>query len=353
MVEISGAIIWESIEEKKGEMMLKEKYHQILEKLSSFYSFLLVTHPNPDGDALGSSLAIYHLLKEANKEVQLVYDGFLDPKLSFLLENVNYSHLSQFEFSEVEALIAFDIGDKKRIQKAIDGVKDFHPFVINIDHHASNRGFGDIDLIAPWASSTGEIVYHLLRTGEIFIHSCTATALYTAIATDTGFFTFSNTTPSSLKSASELLEMGAELAKITEHIVRSKSYALFQLEREYLNSLQFSPNHHIVWGVVPREMVEKYQVPLAQVGDFVEIPRNIDTIAISALFRDEDTPGKVKISLRSNDNELDMNRFANSFGGGGHARAAGAVVEGSLEEVVEKIIHHLFEYYEKIKKEAP
>lgn len=332
---------------------MKEKYHQILEKVSEFNSYLIAAHPTPDGDAIGATVAFYYFLKHMNKEVTLVLDGYVDSKYDFLLQGIPYTLFPQGTDRPYECFIAFDIGDKRRIKNILEAQEPHKPYLINIDHHPSNRGFGHIDLVDPSASSTGEMVYHVFQAGGISIDPLTATALYGAIASDTGFFCYSNTSPSALKAASELLERGADQEKLTYHLVRSKPLNLFKLEAEYLSHIQFSPNQKILWGVIPRQLCEKYGVSIFQVGDFVEIPRNLEGVMISVLIRDDEKEGQLKLSFRSNDSELDVNVFTNGLGGGGHARAAGCVMEGELHSTAEKVMGDLMAYYQDIKKSAP
>lgn len=332
---------------------MRDTYQSIVDKLDEFDSFLLTSHPAPDGDALGSCLAFYDILKKKGKEVTFMVIGYVEHKIKFLLEGIDYVEHPAGKEGQYQCVVAFDIGDPSRIQDVLDAAGAHSPFVINIDHHASNKGFANIDLVDTTASSSGEIVYNVLKEGNLTISPEVATALYTAVASDTGFFTYSNTNSHTLQVASELLNLGAKQEMVTRHVLRSKPLKSFQLEANYVSSVQFSPQGKLVWGVVSREQCEKYGVYLREVSGFIEIPRNIEGVAVSVLFRHSDKDGKVKLSLRSNDSDLDVNVFASRYGGGGHPRAAGCMLEGDLHEKSKEVVESLIEYYREKKGEEP
>jgi phosphoesterase RecJ-like protein len=235
---------------------------KILQKMTEYENYLITAHPTPDGDALGACIAYYYALKNAGKKATIMVHGYLEHKYKFLLENIPYSVFPENIDVAYQCIVVLDVGDRKRVQEILEKTSHQKPFVINIDHHASNRGFANIDLIDASASSCGEMVYYIFKTGKIEFTSAIATALYAAIATDTGFFTYSNTTSASLQASSELLALGADIDKISHHVIRSKPLSVFQLEAEYLSSLQFSTNRHLAWGMVSKELCKKYNTPL-------------------------------------------------------------------------------------------
>ncbi|RME03388.1 MAG: bifunctional oligoribonuclease/PAP phosphatase NrnA [Planctomycetota bacterium] len=326
-------------------------YKKILQKLNQSQNILILTHPNPDGDALGSSVGLYHILKSWGKNAQLLFSGHIEPRIQFLIEEIKYATSPQNLPKNFDCVLVLDIGDHSRIEHTLQHLS--YQLLINIDHHPSNQGFAHLNLVDPQASSTGEILCLLFEHNYTILPLKAAYAFYTAIVSDTGFFSFSNATAKSLATASRLVATGIDTEAIVRHLQRSKPLALFKLEAEYLQQIQFSPHHKIAWGKITEQMCQKYGVNLSEIGGFVEIPRCIQGVEISILFKPSDEDGISKVSLRSNDPQLDVNAFASQFHGGGHTRAAGCTLPYDLKTTEQIIVKHIQEFFQKQKGFPP
>ena len=206
-----------------------------------------------------------------------------------------------------------------------------------IDHHVpSDEPAGDVILTDTTACATGELVYDLARVLDLEITPKIARALYTAILTDTGSFRFSNTTPRCLSIAAELLARGVEPEEMYQRVYASAPLGRVRILGEALATLEVDPEHGLAWMSLPASAVERHDVRSEDLDGIVEHARSVAGTRMALFFRDLGH-GKVKVSFRSTGN-VDVNGFARGFGGGGHAKAAGAMIAGSLEEVREAVI---------------
>ena len=240
--------------------------------------------------------------------------------------------------ASADVILVVDIGDVRRLGTLTDTVRASRVPKLVIDHHeAGDEPPGPIQMIDTTACATGELVYDLAVTLGLPIDTATATALYTAMLTDTGGFRFSNTTPRCHAIAGQLLAAGVDPEDMYRRVYASVPLGRLQLLRDALETLEVDPEYAIAWISVPAGAVERYALRSEDLDGIVEHPRSIAGTRMALFFRDLGH-GKIKVSFRST-GDVDVNRFARSFGGGGHAKAAGALISGDLDEVRSRVVN--------------
>jgi phosphoesterase RecJ-like protein len=237
----------------------------------------------------------------------------------------------------IDVLIVLDISDIKRLGALADTVRKLGVPRIVIDHHVpSDDPAGNVILADTTACATGELVYDLARVLGLEVTPPVARALYTAILTDTGSFRFSNTTPRCLAIAAELLACGVDPEEMYQRVYANAPLGRVRVLAEALGTLEADPEHGLAWLSLGAGATERHDVRSEDLDGIVEHARSIAGTRMALFFRDLGH-GKVKVSFRST-GDVDVNRFARRFGGGGHAKAAGAMIPGSLEEVREVVV---------------
>lgn len=305
--------------------------------------FLVGCHVHPDGDAIGSMLAIGLFLSEIGKKVEMVcLEGV--PSVYNFLEGCQEIKREVTFPEQLEVLICVDCAEKERTALPPEIWKNVGLTVVNIDHHITNVGFGDLNIIDSNVCATGELIYYLFREGRIPIDRKTATALYTAIATDTGFFRYANTSSSVLEVATVLVrDYQVEPAKVAEQVHEQKSFNSIRMLGEVLCTLNWGIDGKVAWMVLDQNLLNKYLVENEETESFVNYARSIEGVEIGILFK-ELRPNEVKLSWRSA-STVDVSKLAAYFGGGGHTRAAGCNITGPIDEVVRKVLDFVADYY--------
>jgi phosphoesterase RecJ-like protein len=298
----------------------------------------LSTHVNSDGDGCGSEAALARVLQARGLKVRIVNPTPWPEMFRFLLDDDVEERSAQGAraLQGIDLLVVLDISDVKRLGQLTDAVRKLEVPKLVIDHHiASDEPPGPVMLSDTTACATGELVYDVATVLEAELTEPIARALYAAILTDTGGFRFSNTSPRCHAIASALLAAGIDPEEMYRRIYASVPAAKLQLLREALSTLRVEPEHGIAWLSVEAGALEQYGLASEDLDGLVEHPRSIVGTRLALFFRDLGH-GKVKVSFRST-GDVDVNRFARQFGGGGHARAAGALVPGALDDVVPRV----------------
>ncbi len=315
---------------------------KIIEILKERDNFLIVSHKSPDGDTIGANFALTASLLKLGKDVVSFCDNNLPFEYQFLLDD-RIPFITETELilnRKFEVMIMVDCSDSGRLSM-FQEFRSNSEILINIDHHRTNDNFGNINLVYPNYSSTGEIVFEILKNGKFYVDKYIATAIYTAILTDTGSFRYSNTNPTTFKVASELLEYGINCWEIAEKVYENKPYKRILLLRDALNSLSLSDNKKVAIMTLHKNIMDKYDATGEDTDGFVNIGRSIAGVEISILIREE--KNGCKLSFRSRGN-LDVAEIAKRLNGGGHKNAAGAFIEKTADEV-ESIIKELIKSY--------
>lgn len=393
--------------------MENSRFDDIIALIERSERILLCTHRKPDGDAVGSIMALYKALNLMGKEVAATCTDELPDQFGFLpdIEQLSQTVPGAHEFivtldcanTEVDRLkyhlegnkihivitpkkgrflkenvsskehidsydliITVDVADIPQLGKLYEEHTELFASlpVINIDHHISNTNFGKINLIDPSACATGEILYDLIRilekkTGKTLITEEVATFLLSAITTDTGSFQNANTTPRAMEIAAELMDQGASQQEIIRYLFRTKKLSTLKLWGKILSRLEVDPVHRLVWSTMTQQDMKETGSKPDDAGDIIdELLVHAPEADIVILFKEDE--GLIAVSLRAKSAEASVVDLAKSFGGGGHPKAAGIKFPGkTLAEVMTKVLNAFQESQKKRlglrdeKKEAP
>ena len=303
--------------------------------IKKFKKFLITSHINPEGDAIGSQVAMAYLLKKLGKESVMLDDSPVPNLLRFMkgTEDISKEMPQDFNF---QAVIILDSPDMARIGRVSGYIKK-DSVIINIDHHISNVNFGKFNWVEPDFSSTGEMVYDLFKAFKVKIDLDDATALYAAIMTDTGSFRYSNTSSKIHHIVAELIDIGVKPYEMHSRIYETSSIEDTNLLGESLQTMKLTEDRKIAWLWVTKDMLKKTKASLEGTEGIINFARSIDGVEIAVLFRETGTDERVKVSFRSK-GKADVNKLAASFGGGGHPTASGCTVLGKLEDVEKKVL---------------
>lgn len=305
---------------------------QVVSALLSFDEITIITHIHPDGDTLGSAFAMCRALEKAGKKVRVVCESEISPRYRFLSNGkANISDKPSGKIVCVD-VASPDMAGKK--------YKDFAEKAdVVIDHHATNHGYGKINLIKADAAACGEIVLELVR--EICeIDKCIADELYTAVSTDTGCFVHANTTAATHRVAAELAELGADIEKLNKLLFKTKTKNAFEIERCAFDTLEFFYGGVIACMLIPLEKIQELCANEDDLEGISSIPIQIEGVKAAVTFRqiEKDT---FKLSVRTT-GEIDGGAVCKSLGGGGHRMAAGCTLFGDYKELKNKMADSLF-----------
>jgi len=318
----------------------RQAFHDVV---SRHRRFLLTTHVNPDGDAIGSEVALALYLRARGKVVHVLNDSVVPPNFAFLTQSVTMEayepELAERRFGEAEAFVVLDTGNRQRIGRLAQHIDRHVLHVVVIDHHVSHNGFGQLNLVEPEASATAEILYDLLRPEAGALTPAIAEALYVALMTDTGSFRYSNTDAPAHRMAAELLHLGVDPQRIHAQVFSHASAGRLRFFGEALASMALVAHGRLVVLEVGPEQFHKHGLVGADTEGLVDMPRSIAGIEGVVLFSEVDA-GKIKVSMRSN-GRIAVDGIAAELGGGGHVHAAGALVRGARAEVRDRVVRAL------------
>jgi bifunctional oligoribonuclease and PAP phosphatase NrnA len=295
----------------------------------------LTTHVNPDGDGLGSEAGLAHLLRDRGIDAIITNPTPTPPRFQFLFEDLpgaDRTSEAVRELRRADTILVLDISDLGRLGMLGETVRTRGVPVACVDHHVSEGVLPDGPrYVDPGAAATGELIFEIAVANGWTLTQEAARGLYVAILTDTGGFRFSNTRPRTLRVAAELLETGVDPERIYLEVYARAPEGRPRLFAEALQTLVVEPDYGLAWVTVPPGAIERLGVSSDDLEGVVEFPRSIEGVRLALLFR-EVSQGRVKVSLRSV-GDVDVAAFANRFGGGGHTKAAGLALTGSLAEV--------------------
>lgn len=304
--------------------------------IREFDDFLVVSHLNPDGDAASSTLAVGWMLERLNKTFIMINEGPVPPKFDCLWGHGRIVDNSEAKLERTfRHIISVDCADFARIGDVSQLFAE-DAALLNIDHHPTNDGFGSVQLIKPDAAATAEILYDLAVSLGMEWDEALCRCIYTGMLTDTGGFRYSNTTPNVMRIAAEMIQHGVKGHELAERLLENLTLAQVILLRKALESLSFANERQIAWISVTRDDMAEAGATKEDSEGLVNYPRNIEGVEVGILFR-EANEHTVKVSLRSA-SRVDVSAIAQVFGGGGHVRASGCTVEGTIEQVVERVV---------------
>jgi phosphoesterase RecJ-like protein len=309
----------------------------IADALRQHERFLVVTHENPDGDALGSLLAATLALRQLGKDVVMYHAGETSlPREYAFMPLEGLARQRPADASE-RVLVAVDCAKEDRIGD--EAVLALAPVVLNVDHHHDNTRFGDHNLIVADASSTGEVLRDVFAEVGVELTPELAEPLYIALVTDTGRFQYANTTPKALRLAAELVEAGADIHAVFQEVYESVEFAKLKLLARALDRAEVLEGGRIVVSHLVRADFVDAGASEPYSEGIIDYLRAVEGAELAVLIREQLSRGAAayKGSLRSSIDELDVSAIARRFGGGGHRQAAGFSTDLPLEETVEQI----------------
>ena len=297
--------------------------------------FAILSHVRPDGDALGSQLALALSLNQLGKDIRVWNEDGMLEKYSFLAR-AQLLTKPPSNAEDVDVVIALDTAIQNRLGTAFQAIRTAKLW-INIDHHPSNPGYGDLVYVDPAAPATGQILFELIKSERLPFDRAIAEDLYVAISTDTGSFQYPNTTARTFEIAAELVSAGVDVGRINQQVYENYPRRRVELLRELLRTMRFEGGGRVAsFSLSLKTAAELGVLPEDNEGliDHLRAIRGV----IVAVFFEELPDGKVRVSMRSKSEKTDVCAICQKFGGGGHTLAAGARVRGSLAEVEQKIL---------------
>jgi phosphoesterase RecJ-like protein len=314
------------------------------EFLDRHQRFLLTTHINPDGDGLGSEVALALWLESQGKRARILNDAVIPPQFLFMTNGVAIesweAELAERRFAESDALIVLDTSNRQRVGRIAQTIERSVIPIAVVDHHATHtRGFGRVNVIEPEAAATGEILYELFREWGQPFGAAIAEALYVAVMTDTGSFRYSNTDPHVHRMAAELLTHGLDPQRIHAQVHAHASAGRMRFFGEVLASLEMECDGRLVVLTARPEQFQRHGLVGADTDGLVDMPRTIAGVEAVALFSEAEA-GRTKVSLRST-GRVTVDGLASRHGGGGHIHAAGILLRAGLDETRERLLPEL------------
>ncbi|MGH7681296.1 MAG: DHH family phosphoesterase [Candidatus Eiseniibacteriota bacterium] len=305
-------------------------YEEFRQFIDSHQEFLILSHVDPDGDAIGSSLGLHWTLQALGKTVVTANESPLPESLHFLPGSEWVRTPAQVG-KVFGAVFVLDCSGLDRVGPTAARLIGPGAHVANVDHHAATDHFGDPSLVNVEASATAELIYEILESYGAPIGAETAECLYVGIASDTGAFRYQNTTPRVLRLAARLVERGAKPSATADALYGKKSEGSLRILGLALASLEKRGGGQVGALTITHEMFEKARATPEDADGIVQFAKSLNGARVGVLIQ-EIAPGEVRLSFRS-DGTLDVNEIAGRFGGGGHRNAAGARVRGDLGSV--------------------
>ena len=312
-------------------------FSEIGKAIADHNSFAVVSHVRPDGDAIGSVLALGHALEQLGKSVRYLNNDGCPKSLEFLPGSEKVEISGEVGVLDVEVAITLDTAAHVRIgEGSLEAIKNAK-LLINIDHHISNPGYGDLSYVDSNSPATGQIIYELLISLGLPVSRISRDSIYVAVSTDTGSFQYPGTTQRTYEMAADLVGRGLNVGKINQLIYDNQPYRRVELMRALLNTLDRSDDGLIVWWDLPMATKNELELMDDDSEGLIDFIRSVQGVVVAVFFEDLDG-GKVRVSMRSKDARVNASEICGVFGGGGHALAAGIRMPGPLEEAREKVL---------------
>lgn len=301
---------------------------------------VVTSHVRPDGDAIGSAVALALALQKLGHSVRVLNEDGVPDNLSFLPAASLVERPSGVV--EADVVFALDNATQPRLGEGVNAAIAGIPLLINVDHHISNTRYGHHYYIDSTSPATGQIVAEWLEAAGVEIDAAIAENLYTAISTDTGSFQYANTTAATYRWAARLLETGLSVGELNRKIYQSSPLRRVRLLSELLRVLDISPDGRVASWYLTGEMAARAGSIPEDTENMIDHIRGIDGVVVAAFFEELDD-GRVRLSLRSKDARFDASAVCGQFGGGGHTMAAGARLRGPVMEARERVLSSIHE----------
>ena len=335
-------------------MINNNHFQQAVDLINESKNCLLTTHTRPDGDACGCIVAISDVLASLRKKAKALmlspmpewYEFLFPEKVPVLDEDIKLDHLMEGRFGEFDLIIIVDTNSYTQLDDFGQYLKQARTPVLIIDHHATADGLGDVELVNSDVAATGLIVYDLIKFARWSVTEKIAEALFVAVATDTGWFQFSNTDSRVYRCCAELIDAGANPTEIYHSLYQNFSHERFQLTLAMLNTLQMHLDGRYATQHILQRDFQQTGATYKDTENLINECRRISTVEAAALFV-ELKDGRIRCSLRSKDT-VDVSKIAAKFGGGGHKMAAGTFLSGPLEEAKKTILTEMTEQFKQL-----
>ena len=298
---------------------------RILEVIRENQTFCIVGHIRPDGDCIGSQLALAYALRNEGKTVACWNQDTIPEKYRFL--NADSLMEKPKRGEKFDCVISLDCANYERLGRVGECIND-RKILINIDHHESNPRYGDVNWVSPREPSTGELLYRMFKIARWPVNKAMADCLFTAVSTDTGSFQYPTTRPGTFHAGAELVAKGANLAKICNEVYQSYPLSRAKLLKHVYSKFRLTAGDRIAWFWLKKADFTRTGAESDDTEGLIDHIRAIEPVVVACVFEEID-PQLTRISLRSKDTRVNVNEIAAQFGGGGHPAAAGARIAGS------------------------
>ncbi|MFA5015554.1 MAG: bifunctional oligoribonuclease/PAP phosphatase NrnA [Actinomycetota bacterium] len=320
-------------------MDINKLYKQISEIIDENDNFLIITHAYPDGDSLGSQIALYQLISLLKKNADAICSSDLPYQYKFLpyLDKISRDLKEIKDFGKGYICFCLDCADEFRMNLDFEVLRSNTKYIINMDHHKNNSNFGDLNIVDTGKSATAEILFELIQKHyPTLLNHEIALGIYVGILTDTGKFQYSNTNYAVHKVVSELLRFNINPSQVHKHIYENEPLARFKLIRLILQRIKYVDSYGLIYSYILEKDFKKLNLPFSAQDGAINLLRSAGKVKIAALIKQ--TEGRCfKISLRTSDKNIDLFRIASSFNGGGHQMASAYSDNGSLRTVINNL----------------
>jgi len=302
--------------------------------------FILTTHETSDGDGIGCELALYHALRRLKKDVIILNHEPVQEKYQFIdpdnIIQVYDPENRKLDLNSYDVLLSLDNSYIHRLGKLAETIPHLHCAKISIDHHVFRGSFADISIVDETASSIGEMIYNLIKELGIKIDCLIAEPIYMSIVTDTGYFSYPNTTPNAHLIVAELMQLGIDANRIHSLVYMRNTLEQAKLLGLSMETLRTAAEGRLAYFYITLAMCRKTKMKPEETEFFIDFVKAIDNVEVIIFFR-QIARSKVNISLRSKTG-FDVEAIAKKFGGGGHKRAAGMLMQGKFEEILKTVV---------------
>jgi phosphoesterase RecJ-like protein len=317
---------------------------QLIDTLSRCRRVLVTTHVRPDGDALGTAAAMVLALRHKGVAAEVLLLSHLPRKYAFIFNENDIAHRdveaawpAEFPFETFDALLVVDTGTWSQIPGLQERIRNWNVPKLVLDHHLTQQDWATVKLVDTKAAAAGEIAAEVLDAWNVPLDKPIASALFLAIASDTGWFQFSNTRPQTLRLAARLMEAGVETDRMYQALYQNERAERVALHTRGQQSLELLENGRLAVITLRKKDFEETHAGVLDTENLINVPLQIRTVEVSMLVVEPTTPGPVRVSLRSK-GTVDVARFAETLGGGGHARAAGLKLDGPLDAARARLV---------------
>jgi len=335
-------------------MIERKDFDKAVELINKSKTILMTAHTRPDGDACGSIAALSDVLGALGKKVKPIllsplpewYEFLFSEKLPILGEDVSFEQLTQGQFCEPDLIMIIDTNSYSQLPQFDQYLKQNDKPVLVIDHHVTADGLGDVELIDTAAAATGLIVFDLLKYANWPVTEKIAQAIFVAVATDTGWFHFSNTDSAVFRSCAELIDAGASPTEIYHDLYQNFSHQRFKLMMAMFNTLELHLDGRYAAQHLLQRDFEQAGAAHKDTENLIDECRRISTVEAAALFV-ELKDGRIRCSLRSG-GAIDVRKIAQKFGGGGHTMAAGLYLPGPIKHAKDLILAEMAQQFKQL-----